>query len=627
MNEIEKDLNIKQTPEYKLTAIVLVYNGEKYLEECIDSLVNQTLDGLEIILVNDASTDDSLSICKKYEKNYDNVRIIDKKQNDGLATSANIGIKAAKGEYVILVDNDDIVPIYAYEKLYNKAKKTDSDICVGKANFLIGNFQHEMSDHERNVWEEEKTFHPKDYPMIFNETFYWNKIIRKSLLIDNNIELPPEIKVYADRKFSHITHTYSRKTSIITDCVYLWRLVRNNTAEQSLSTRRKETWNFIDRINSFELELDKLIEFYPEYFKILMRRVTIPLPGILENEEMNKAYWDIGYKMLSRECKKLNNIYDNDLNNIDNLYIYLSLNKHEKELKKLLKLDLNTEKKLYNENGKTYWDIFLFRNPKIEIPDELFEIKSMHNAFLNIKKLTVNEDSILFNIELPKYNNIENCYIEFIGRTKSDDILEKNIKRFKLEHNTADEEYNVKILFNDLKSFNAYDIYLKSEYKNRISNKIRIKKTDIDKITVNDEKAKVIFTDKNNLSILIQNLTNAFRIKSDEEKIRIIKNNPKSIKDDLKIFVKNTDTKEKIFLSLNDEEDEYYLDYKFFLDKNSNYSLNLIGYNKDGKKTKESRLKLEYVTEFNESIKTNKNINLKFYTTKYNNMSFKTSKK
>ena len=45
-----------------------------------------------------------------------------------------------------------------------------------------------------------------------------------------------------------------------------------------------------------------------------MRRVTIPLPGILENEEMNKAYWDIGYKMLSRECKKLNNIYDNDIN-------------------------------------------------------------------------------------------------------------------------------------------------------------------------------------------------------------------------------------------------------------------------------------------------------------------------
>lgn len=65
---------------YNLTAIVLVYNGEPYLEDCIQSLVDQTIEGLEILLINDVSTDDSLSICRKFEKNYDNVFVIDKEK-------------------------------------------------------------------------------------------------------------------------------------------------------------------------------------------------------------------------------------------------------------------------------------------------------------------------------------------------------------------------------------------------------------------------------------------------------------------------------------------------------------------------------------------------------------------
>ena len=124
---------------YGLTAIVLVYNGGSYLEKCLYSLVNQTLDNLEILLINDASTDNSLSVCKRFEEKYDNIRVIDKKVNEGLATSANLGISLANGEYIILVDNDDIIPNYAYEKLYKKAKLEDADICIGKANFIVGN--------------------------------------------------------------------------------------------------------------------------------------------------------------------------------------------------------------------------------------------------------------------------------------------------------------------------------------------------------------------------------------------------------------------------------------------------------------------------------------------------------
>ena len=175
---------------YKLTAIVLVYNGEPDLEPCLESLVNQTLDGLEILLINDASTDDSLSICRKYEMENDNVFVIDKEKNEGLAINANLGIGMAKGEYVILVDNDDIIPDYAYEKLYNKAKETDSDICIGKANFIVMGNQYEMSHYECSVWDDERVISDiNEFPSIFHDAFYWNKIIRKDLLVENNIIL------------------------------------------------------------------------------------------------------------------------------------------------------------------------------------------------------------------------------------------------------------------------------------------------------------------------------------------------------------------------------------------------------------------------------------------------------
>lgn len=109
--------------EYKLSVVVIVYNTEYYLEECLDSLVNQTLDSMEIICVNDGSTDNSLNVLNRYAKKYDNIKVIDQ-ENAGGANAGNRGLKEAKGEYVTLVDSDDMVVEDAYEKMYNKAKET-----------------------------------------------------------------------------------------------------------------------------------------------------------------------------------------------------------------------------------------------------------------------------------------------------------------------------------------------------------------------------------------------------------------------------------------------------------------------------------------------------------------------
>ena len=103
----------------KVSVIVPVYNCEKYLKKCLDSLVNQTLKDIEIICVNDGSTDNSGRILEEYTDSR--IKIITK-ENGGLSSARNAGIAVAKGEYLGFVDSDDWVDLDFYEKLYNTAK-------------------------------------------------------------------------------------------------------------------------------------------------------------------------------------------------------------------------------------------------------------------------------------------------------------------------------------------------------------------------------------------------------------------------------------------------------------------------------------------------------------------------
>lgn len=114
--------------DIKVSVIIPVYNAEEYLRQCIDSVVSQTLKEIEIILVNDASTDGSLAICREYEAADERVGVIDKNTNAGLAAARNSGMDHCRGEYIAFVDSDDWLEFDAYEKMYAAAKTNDSDI-------------------------------------------------------------------------------------------------------------------------------------------------------------------------------------------------------------------------------------------------------------------------------------------------------------------------------------------------------------------------------------------------------------------------------------------------------------------------------------------------------------------
>lgn len=115
----------------KVSVIIPVYNTEKYLRKCLDSVCGQTLSDIEIICINDCSTDGSLQILQEYAANDNRIKLIDFEKNQGAATARNKGLDIAQGEYIGFVDPDDFIDLNFYKKLYQKAEDTDADVVKG----------------------------------------------------------------------------------------------------------------------------------------------------------------------------------------------------------------------------------------------------------------------------------------------------------------------------------------------------------------------------------------------------------------------------------------------------------------------------------------------------------------
>lgn len=164
--------------KYKLSIIAAVYNLEKYLPRCLDSLVNQTLQEIEILCVDDGSTDSAPQIIDEYAKKYPNKVKAFHKQNGGEFTTRNYGLERATGEYVTFMDTDDWVEPSWAEKLYNAAKENDADMAVCAFERIDLNTNKVVSTNMTNFGNAVKEINNKDDFMLFINPAPWNKIYK-----------------------------------------------------------------------------------------------------------------------------------------------------------------------------------------------------------------------------------------------------------------------------------------------------------------------------------------------------------------------------------------------------------------------------------------------------------------
>lgn len=142
----------------KVSIVVPVYNTEKYLKQCIESLTSQTLEEIEIIIVDDGSKEECAFLCDELAKTDDRIKVIHK-QNGGLGLARNTGIEVATGEYIGFVDSDDYVDLKMYKSLYDAAVKNDADLCLSGISFVGGNTFSKSGDYtEKHYFDRDTIF-------------------------------------------------------------------------------------------------------------------------------------------------------------------------------------------------------------------------------------------------------------------------------------------------------------------------------------------------------------------------------------------------------------------------------------------------------------------------------------
>lgn len=214
-----------------ISIIVPVYNVEKYLDRCIQSILNQTFKDFELILVDDGSTDNSGFICEKY-KEMDNRIVVIHKENGGLSSARNTGLDIAIGKYIGFVDSDDYINENMYEILYNEAIKNNSDVVVSDFEKVCENKEHinyKLDKYEienyNNIEALNQLFESKNVIFIVA----WNKLYKRQIF--NNLRYE-EGKIYEDEFIIHKI-LYESKITTFIDLKLYYYVQRENSITQS----------------------------------------------------------------------------------------------------------------------------------------------------------------------------------------------------------------------------------------------------------------------------------------------------------------------------------------------------------------------------------------------------------
>lgn len=209
----------------KVSVIVPVYNSEKYLDACLESLLNQTLKDIEIICVDDGSTDQSYIRLQQYAEKDSRIKIYQQK-NQGVAMARNTALKYAIGDWIAFCDSDDTVPLDAYEKFFSATQDVD---------VVVGDF-YDIDDYgslDRALKKPKKEM--SSFQVLFKVPCIWTKLIRKEY-IEKNQMVFPDLKLGEDVVFLAQIAALNPKCRVITDVVYYhWN--HNKETEKSLNHR------------------------------------------------------------------------------------------------------------------------------------------------------------------------------------------------------------------------------------------------------------------------------------------------------------------------------------------------------------------------------------------------------
>ncbi len=272
----------------KVSVIVPFYNVEKYIDKCLNSLVNQTLEDIEIIIVNDGSKDNSENIAKKYASKYKNKIIYLEKENGGLSDARNYALPYATGEYIAFLDSDDYVEFDMYKQMYEKAKKENADIV--ECDFL-------WEYPNERIESKGRTYNDKHDILLNARVVAWNKLIKRELIEKTKVKFPYGLR-YEDVEFFYKLIPYINNLEIVNKS-FVHYVQRDNSISNSQNSRTKEIIDILDNVidyykkNSIYEEYKNELEYnYARYLLCSSFLRMIMIEDKKERKEIIKYSWD-----------------------------------------------------------------------------------------------------------------------------------------------------------------------------------------------------------------------------------------------------------------------------------------------------------------------------------------------
>lgn len=302
-----------------VSVIIPVYNVEEYLEECINSVLNQTYKNLEIILIDDSSTDESFSICLNKAKKDERITILRNKINKGQSATRNRGIRHANGKYIYFLDSDDYVRDDLFQSIIPYMEKNNLEMCYFSANVLIDGEGLSWNMNAYTKKSEYKISNGKEILKSLNKNKEYSPqncmfITRMDLITNNGITYREDI-IYEDNFFAFQLAMQSKRSSVINDAYYV-RRVRPGSIMTSTDKRLKKIFSCKVVMNDFDSTIGKYGKSADKYIKDVLKSISVTLIDetcklndksmIKESRKFlleHKFYWD--YKVFGYTILKL----------------------------------------------------------------------------------------------------------------------------------------------------------------------------------------------------------------------------------------------------------------------------------------------------------------------------------
>lgn len=391
----------------KISIIIPVYNSEKYLKKCLDSVLNQTIDDFEVICIDDGSTDGSLSILQKYAQEYNNLRVLSQ-SNQGQGKARNFAISQANGEYIGFVDSDDYVDWDYFEKLYSTAKEYNADIALASI-LKHKSFYKRYNVLYKAVISAETIQKKIELSADAKKGFFyaWNKIYKTDLVKNNDIKFS-EGQLFEDVMFAMKALYYSNRVVSVPDIKYHYLEHKTSTVKHKDTTGKKQ--------NDFVKAYIELQKFCKENEIILPERLNYHtvvwyIPFVKTYIGQYKAK-DMLFGLFTIKKKRIAYDYPVDL-------VYLWVNGNDPEWKK---------KKMYwqEKEGQSV-DSQSVADERFIDNDELkYSLRSVEKYCSWINKIYIVTDN-----QVPEWLDTNNPKVEVVFH--KDFIPEKNLPLFNSE--------------------------------------------------------------------------------------------------------------------------------------------------------------------------------------------------